>query len=176
MTRLFPPASKRRRTVAALALPLILTLGATSASALPPQEDAAKGAPAAAKKNEGNHGKPPTLGVRVKDTIKVKGRTFKDLNANGKLDPYEDWRLPAGERAANLVSLMTLEEKSGLMLIDTLNAACDPDTKKRGTLDPAATGYINDQKMHRFIFRNTVTSADKAVCGGTGEASRPARP
>lgn len=63
---------------------------------------------------------------------------------------------------------MTLEEKSGLMLIDTLNAACDPDTKKRGALDPAAAGYINDQKMHRFIFRNTVTSEDKAVCGASG--------
>ncbi|WP_411730662.1 glycoside hydrolase family 3 N-terminal domain-containing protein [Paeniglutamicibacter sp.] len=168
MTRLFPPPSKRRRTAAALALPLILTLGATSASALPPQEGAAKSAPAAVDKNEGNHGKPPTLGVRVKDTITVKGRTFKDLNANGTLDAYEDWRLPAGERAANLVSLMTLEEKSGLMLIDTLNASCDPDTKVRGTLDPAATGYINDQKMHRFIFRNTVTSEDKAVCGASG--------
>ena len=169
MIRMFPPAH-RGRAVAALVVPLALALAVPAAGAPPVRESAPANVPATAqkdaRKDQGNHGKPPALGARVKDTIKVNGRTFKDLNANGKLDAYEDWRLPAGERAANLVSLMTLEEKAGLMLIDTLNAACDQDTQTRGTLDPAAEGYINDQKMHRFVFRNTVTSEDKAVCGG----------
>lgn len=40
---------------------------------------------------------------------------FKDLNKNGELDPYEDWRLSDDERITNLVSLMTLEEKAGLL-------------------------------------------------------------
>ena len=120
-------------------------------------------------KNEGNHGKPSTLDVRVKDTIKVKGGTFKDLNANGELDLHKDFRLPAGKRTTNLVSL---EEKPGLMLIDTLNVACDTETKKRGALAPAATGPINDQKMHLFFFRNTVTSEDKTVCGCAGGGFR----
>ncbi|PJJ45631.1 beta-glucosidase [Glutamicibacter mysorens] len=148
----------RRRTTraaaAALALPLVLSLGAPGALAGP-------------KGNEGNHGKPPAIEARAKNTIKVKGRTFKDLNSNGRLDAYEDWRKPAEERAADLVSQMTLQEKAGLMLIDTLNAACDPETQTRGTLDPNALGYINEQKMHRFIFRNTVTSEDKATCGSS---------
>ena len=52
------------------------------------------------------------------------------------------------------------------MLIDTLNAACDVETQTRGTLDANAADYVNNQKMHRFVFRNTVTSEDKAVCGG----------
>lgn len=59
--------------------------------------------------------------TRVKDTIKVKGRTFKDLKANGTRNLYEDWRLPAEDRRANVVSLMTLNEKAGLMLTDILN-------------------------------------------------------
>lgn len=41
---------------------------------------------------------------------------FKDLNRNGKLDVYEDWRLPAEERAGNLASLMSDKQIAGLML------------------------------------------------------------
>ncbi|MEL4456250.1 glycoside hydrolase family 3 protein [Lutimonas vermicola] len=41
---------------------------------------------------------------------------FKDLNKNGKLDTYEDWRLPAEERAADLASKMSVEQIAGLML------------------------------------------------------------
>jgi beta-glucosidase len=41
---------------------------------------------------------------------------FKDLNKNGTLDPYEDWRLPADERAKDLASKMSIEQIAGLML------------------------------------------------------------
>jgi len=41
---------------------------------------------------------------------------FKDLNRNGLLDPYEDWRLPARERARDLAGKMSVEEIAGLML------------------------------------------------------------
>ncbi len=43
------------------------------------------------------------------------GFTFRDLNKNGRLDPYEDSRRPIEERIADLLSQMTLEEKAGLM-------------------------------------------------------------
>ena len=45
---------------------------------------------------------------------------FKDLNRNGKLDKYEDWRLPSGKahRRPHCIQ-MTLEEKVGFMLIST---------------------------------------------------------
>lgn len=61
----------------------------------------------------------PDLEVRCKKLIEVGGLTFKDLNGNGELDPYEDWRLAVSERAADLVSKMTVDEKVGLMLINT---------------------------------------------------------
>jgi len=36
---------------------------------------------------------------------------FKDLNKNGKLDPYEDWRLPINDRIENLIiSILTAQE------------------------------------------------------------------
>jgi beta-glucosidase-like glycosyl hydrolase len=41
--------------------------------------------------------------------------TFRDLNKNGQLDPYEDPRRSIDERVEDLLSRMTLEEKAGLM-------------------------------------------------------------
>jgi len=43
------------------------------------------------------------------------GFAFRDLNKNGRLDPYEDRRRPLEERVENLLSQMTREEKAGLM-------------------------------------------------------------
>ena len=55
--------------------------------------------------------------ARVKPTI-VKGNSvFKDLNANGNVDPYEDWHRSSQQRASDLISRMTLEEKAGMMHI-----------------------------------------------------------
>ena len=53
------------------------------------------------------------------------GALFKDLDKNGVLDPYEDWRRPVAERADDLVGRMTLEEKAGLMVGPSL--AMGPD-------------------------------------------------
>ena len=47
------------------------------------------------------------IGARVKPVLELEGLRFRDLNGNGVLDPYEDWRLSAAERAADLVSRMT---------------------------------------------------------------------
>jgi beta-glucosidase len=65
----------------------------------------------------------PALGHRSVPVINVDGLQFKDLNRNGKLDPYEDWRLPAADRARDLISRMTLEEMAGLMVHGTLPTA-----------------------------------------------------
>jgi len=54
-----------------------------------------------------------TSGVKI---ITVKGFAFKDLNKNGKLDKYEDWRLSADERAKDLASKLSVEQIAGLML------------------------------------------------------------
>ncbi len=40
----------------------------------------------------GKTGSQPTLGHKTA-VLRVDGLEFKDLNRNGKLDPYEDWRL-----------------------------------------------------------------------------------
>jgi beta-glucosidase len=51
--------------------------------------------------------------------LKQGGLQFKDLNRNGVLDPYEDWRLSPEQRARDLVGRMTVEEKAGAMMHGT---------------------------------------------------------
>jgi len=63
----------------------------------------------------------PVLGTRSAGIIEKHGLKFKDLNKNGKLDKYEDWRLTAEERSKDLLSKMSLEEKAGFMVINSLN-------------------------------------------------------
>lgn len=56
------------------------------------------------------------------------GYAFKDLNQNGKLDEYEDWRLSDDDRAAALAAMMVadgyegIEAISGLMLYSSHTA------------------------------------------------------
>lgn len=60
-----------------------------------------------------------TLGYSATSGLKlltVEGYAFKDLNRNGKLDPYEDWRLTPEERSADLASQLSIDEIAGLML------------------------------------------------------------
>src|SRR5438477_8438071 len=53
------------------------------------------------------------------------GVVFRDLNRNGRMEPYEDPRLPVHERVEDLLSRMTLEEKCGLMFHTMI--ALNPD-------------------------------------------------
>lgn len=55
----------------------------------------------------------PASGVQI---LTIDGQHFKDLNKNGTLDPYEDWRLSFDERARDLASKMSIEQIAGLML------------------------------------------------------------
>jgi beta-glucosidase len=61
----------------------------------------------------------PTLGYSTTSGVKiltVDGLAFKDLDKNGKLDKYEDWRLPVDERAKDLASKLSIAQIAGLML------------------------------------------------------------
>lgn len=100
----------------------------------------------------------PELQARVKPIRSASdGTRYRDLNGNGRLDAYEDWRRPVDERVDDLVAQMTLEEKAGLMLIDTLNGGCG------GATTPRAEGFVRQQQMHRFILRNVVNAV--GTCG-----------
>ena len=61
----------------------------------------------------------PTLGYSPDSGVEilvVDGLAFKDLSRNGRLEPYEDWRLSPQERVRDLASRLSIEEIAGLML------------------------------------------------------------
>ena len=102
----------------------------------------------------------PPIEGRVVDILHENQLTFKDLNKNNKLDPYEDWRQPVKIRITDLLNQMTLEEKVGMLLINTLNSG------EHGKITDQAVDLIENQKMTRFIFRNTIK--DNPVNNGPG--------
>ena len=51
----------------------------------------------------------------VTPILEVDGLKFKDLNKNGTLDVYEDWRAETDDRIADLIAQMTPEEEVGLL-------------------------------------------------------------
>jgi beta-glucosidase len=65
----------------------------------------------------------PILGLRSVVRITQDGLQFKDLNKNGRLDIYEDWRQLPENRAKDLLKQMTLEEKAGVMMHGTAPAS-----------------------------------------------------
>ena len=61
----------------------------------------------------------PVLSTRGIAVIQVEGRSFRDLNRNGTVDPYEDWRLAADTRVSDLIGRMTLEQRAGTLMHGT---------------------------------------------------------
>lgn len=94
--------------------------------------------------------KAPSVEAHVKPIIKIGQRLFKDLNANGKLDPYEDWRLSTEKRVADLLPRMSMEEKAGIMQITSLSTTNIND-------------YINNRHIRYLIIRDNPTAADLAT-------------
>ena len=67
----------------------------------------------------------PTLGYDSKSgitLIEVDGYAFKDLDKDGELDPYEDWRLDAATRAADIASKLDSDAIMPLMLHGDLSS------------------------------------------------------
>jgi len=97
----------------------------------------------------------PLFGATTYSQIKLAGYSFKDMNRNGTLEPYEDWRLSAEVRADDLLSRMTLDEKAGLMMHGTAPTVADPSgIGLGGTYDLAALqDLIVKQYINTFITR-----------------------
>ncbi|MFL5499852.1 MAG: glycoside hydrolase family 3 protein [Gemmatimonadaceae bacterium] len=96
----------------------------------------------------------PVLGTRSARIIEKGGLRFKDLNRNGVVDPYEDWRLSPEKRARDLVARMTLEEKAGLMMHGTARSAPIAGAGVSGQYDIVAVAkLIRDAKVNHFITR-----------------------
>ncbi|MFZ9686675.1 MAG: glycoside hydrolase family 3 N-terminal domain-containing protein [Chitinophagaceae bacterium] len=95
----------------------------------------------------------PKLGFKSVNILKVGNLQFKDLNKNGKLDIYEDWRLPYSTRAKDLLSKMSVEQKVGFMLISSSRMQNDWSFEAPKSKDPISSGFNEDdlvQNMNMF--------------------------
>ncbi|HEY1369596.1 MAG TPA: glycoside hydrolase family 3 N-terminal domain-containing protein [Gaiellaceae bacterium] len=74
---------------------------------------------------------------------------FRDLNKNGRLDPYEDTRLSIEERVEDLLGQMTLEEKAGLMFHPMIVVGDDGSLVEEA--GPFSTsGLVVERRLNHF--------------------------
>ena len=115
--------------------------------------------------------KQPVLGTRSAKLLTVNGMQFKDLNRNGQLDKYEDWRLSNDERAKDLLSKMSVEQKVGFMLISTTRLKNDNAAGggRGGGGGGAVTSDFNeeDQVQSTNMFTRKPLPAAMTMAAGT---------
>jgi beta-glucosidase len=97
------------------AFSIVLTVAVLPACSDAPKWSETESGPIRTVTNRGGQtlGYVTTSGVSL---LTVDRFAFKDLNRNGALDPYEDWRRSADERAQDLASKLSVEQIAGLML------------------------------------------------------------
>ena len=88
----------------------------------------------------------------VKTLYTDDGFAYRDLNKNGRLDPYEDPRLPIEERVEDLLSQMTLEEKAGLLFQTMIGMNPDGSLNEGGGDFPteSTTEMVLQKLMNHF--------------------------
>ena len=96
------------------------------------------------------------LGYTSAPLLTVDRFAFKDLNRNGALDPYEDWRLPAETRAKDLAAQLSIEEIAGLMLYSGHQAVRGPEIT-----DPQKK-FLEEDNL-RAVLVTTVESPETAA-------------
>lgn len=101
----------------------------------------------------------PDLGYNPQSGVSILYQddyAFKDLNQNGKLDTYEDWRETPSKRAQDLAQQISIEQIAGLMLYSPHMVVNDsvPNEKITACL-------LQDQMRHILVtkVKNAYTAA-----------------
>lgn len=112
----------------------------------------------------------PTLESRGAPIISVGKNRFRDLDRNGRLTPYEDWRLTSQRRAADLVGLLSLEQKAGQLVHGSLtNAGTSYDTSAYFT-------KLHDRHITTYITRLSTDTRSLAEQHNMLQAAAEAEP
>lgn len=90
----------------------------------------------------------PNSGVKI---IEENWYAFKNLSKSGKLEKYEDWRLPVEERAKDLASKMSIEQIAGLMVY----SAHQSISTKDDFFSKAFAGTYNGKKLDECDAKKT---------------------
>ncbi len=114
-----------------------------------------------------------TLGYSPESGIKLvqkDGYAFKDLNKNGLLDEYEDWRQDNAARAKNLASQLTVEDVAGLMLYSghQMNLTETVNDEQKAFLDMGLRAVLNAASSAPTELQATWANAMQAYVEGKG--------
>lgn len=101
----------------------------------------------------------------VTTTTAEDGTVFRDLNHNGRLDPYEDSRLTPQERTEDLLGRLSVAEKVGLMFQTVIEAGPD------GTLLDRP-GQISKTSTQEVVLDKCVNHFNVHALGNARQAAR----
>lgn len=105
----------------------------------------------------------PDIGARAKPVLTVGTLRFHDLDGDGRLAPYEDWRLPPEARAADLARRMTLAEKAGLLMHGT-----------PPTIDGSLAGHWDMAQLRDAIAQSHIRFFISRLSGDPADLARSA--
>ncbi|PRY12179.1 glycoside hydrolase family 3 protein [Kineococcus rhizosphaerae] len=139
-----PRRLRRSRAAAVLAGLVAVTVGGTTAAGAAPATPAARTSAQ------------PVLSTRGAPILDVGGLKFRDLDRDGRVTPYEDWRLTPEQRADDLLARLDLAQRAGLLVHGNL-------TSSGTTYDVAATVRdIADRHVTTMITRLSAEPAQIA--------------
>lgn len=95
---------------------------------------------------------------RHKELVVQDGLEFRDLNENGAVDPYEDWRLSTAERVDDLLARMTLAEKLAQMQHPTFIP------KPNGSPPPFLEDWMTSKAIGFILVRDLPGGRAAAEC------------
>ncbi len=90
----------------------------------------------------------PTIGTVSRNIIERDGLYFKDLDGSGEYQPYDDWRLPAGERAAAYVKVLSTDEKIAQLFISDWRMGKYPCGVEGHQVVFDESGVLDDAQLH----------------------------
>lgn len=72
----------------------------------------------------------PVIGTCGRGVIEKDGLYFKDIDGSGELKSFDDWRLPAAERAQTLAETLTVKEKIGQLFMNSWKMGIEQEDKE----------------------------------------------
>ena len=158
----------------ALAMVLALTVPASADGAKWSEEETADGWIKVTNQGGKTLGYSPDSGVKL---IETDGYAFKDLNRDGSLQPYEDWRLDNETRAGDLADRLSVEEMiplfthGGWMSFGSVIEGSDLEYIENGGRGGVTRSAANTGSTSMAV---TWTNALQALCEATGGWGIPA--
>ena len=114
------------------------------------------------------------LGSRSKPVLELDGLRFRDLESDGRLAPFEDWRLTPERRADDLVTRMTAAEKVGTLMHSTLPGRGGELGRAPSYDMDALSRLLSGKHVSSFITRLTLPAAELAEQNNAVQASAEA--